>query len=325
MSENSLNSVYLLGAVHNNLPSRKLPKNGDVLNYFMLKYKILKKTVRECAAEIIDEVQEIWSDMNTPLIKHQHAIKKMEMLFTEWRNLDKSRLKKHSEFHLLKIKKFTDKLNELFDVRLKKDISHDSCPEKLFSLVRRSKGRLTPIPDDVEDESFPLKPIENDIDENVLSQALSDTSISFEELSRLSSTSCSRAPKRTISNFEDELPQSSHENKIDVMTPELSSALDRSNVSSRNAAYIVIAVAKSLGHDPNKINVSHRSIHRDHSKVAYLTWAFMKVANRLYNGIDEVEHTMSIKTRFCFISAKKGLLGVSPILYVSNCYQGIEL
>ncbi|CAG5109350.1 Protein of unknown function [Cotesia congregata] len=120
VSENSLNSVYLLGAVHNNLPSRKLPKNGDVLNYFMFKYKILKKTVRECAAEIIDEVQEIWSDMNTPLIKHQHAIKKMEMLFTEWRNLDKSRLKKHSEFHLLKIKKFTDKLNELFDVRLKK-------------------------------------------------------------------------------------------------------------------------------------------------------------------------------------------------------------
>lgn len=92
---------------------------------------------------------------------------------------------------------------------------------------------------------------------SALSQALSDTSISFEELSR-SSSSSSRAPKRTISNFEDELPQSSRENKIDIMTPELSSALDRSNVSSRNAAYIVIAVAKSLGHDPKKINVSHR-------------------------------------------------------------------
>lgn len=72
-------------------------------------------------------------------------------------------------------------------------------------------------------------------------------------MSGSSSSFCSRAPKRTISNFEDELPQSSHENKIDVMTPELSSALDRSNVSSRNAAYIVIAVAKSLGHDPKKL------------------------------------------------------------------------
>lgn len=51
------------------------------------------------------------------------------------------------------------------------------------------------------------------------------------------------------------------------MTPELSSALDRSNVSSRNAAYIVIAVAKSLGHDPKKINVSHRLIHRDRNKM----------------------------------------------------------
>lgn len=86
-------------------------------------------------------------------------------------------------------------------------------------------------------------------------------------MSGSSSSFCSRAPKRTISNFEDELPQSSHENKIDVMTPELSSALDRSNVSSRNAAYIVIAVAKSLGHDPKKINVSHRSIHRHRNKI----------------------------------------------------------
>ncbi|CAH1105334.1 unnamed protein product [Psylliodes chrysocephalus] len=174
----------------------------------------------------------------------------MESLFTEWKNLDKSRLKKHSEFHLLKIKKITDKLNELFDVRLKKGISDDSCPQELFSLVRKSKGRLTLVPDDMEVGSFPLEPIENDINdignhyEFPLSQELSDTSISFEELSR-SSSSSSRAPKRTISNFEDELPQSSRENKIDIMTPELSSALDRSNVSSRNAAYIVIAVAKS--------------------------------------------------------------------------------
>lgn len=162
MSENSSNYVYLLGAVHNNLPSRKLPKNGDVFNYFMFKYKILKKTIRECAAEVIEEVQEIWSVMNIPLIKNQHAITKIETLFTEWRNLDKSRFKKHSEFHLLKIKKFTNKLDELFDIRLKKDISDNSCPEELFLLVKRSKGRLTPLPDDVEDESFPLEPIEND-------------------------------------------------------------------------------------------------------------------------------------------------------------------
>lgn len=161
MSENNLNNVYLLGALHNNLVSRKLPKNGDVLNYFMFKYKVLNKTVRLCATEVIEEVQKIWSVMDLPLVKNQHAITKMESLFTEWKNFDKSRLKKHSEFHLLKIKKFTDKLNELFDVRLKKGISDDSCPQELFSLVRKSKGRLTLVPDDMEVGSFPLEPIEN--------------------------------------------------------------------------------------------------------------------------------------------------------------------
>lgn len=95
---------------------------------------------------------------------------------------------------------------------------------------------------------------------------MSVTSISSGDLNE-SSSFRTRAPKRTISNFEDELPQNPRQKKMDIMTPELSSALDRSNVSSRNAAFIVMAVVKSLGHDPDRVNISHRLIHRDRNKM----------------------------------------------------------
>lgn len=46
------------------------------------------------------------------------------------------------------------------------------------------------------------------------------------------------------------------------MTPELASALDRSNISSRNAMFILAAAYSSVGMDINTINLSCSTIHR---------------------------------------------------------------
>ena len=57
------------------------------------------------------------------------------------------------------------------------------------------------------------------------------------------------------------------------MTPQLAAALDRMQISSRDATNVVTEVAASLGHDVIDLNINRNSIHRyrahhrlDHSK-----------------------------------------------------------
>lgn len=51
--------------------------------------------------------------------------------------------------------------------------------------------------------------------------------------------------------------------KINIITPELAAALDRANVSSRNATYILAATLKSLGIDIQSVNLSYKTIQRN--------------------------------------------------------------
>ena len=50
--------------------------------------------------------------------------------------------------------------------------------------------------------------------------------------------------------------------KINIISPGLASALDRTNTSSRKATYLISEVAASLGHDVGSLNINKNSIHR---------------------------------------------------------------
>ena len=45
-----------------------------------------------------------------------------------------------------------------------------------------------------------------------------------------------------------------------IWTSELTAALDRTKTSDRNAIYIVTETAKSLGHDPEALNISRPNL-----------------------------------------------------------------
>lgn len=65
-----------------------------------------------------------------------------------------------------------------------------------------------------------------------------------------------------VSNFEDELPTPKQIPKMSIITRELVAALDRANVSSRDATYIIGATLKSAGFDLGNVNLSYSTIHR---------------------------------------------------------------
>lgn len=73
-------------------------------------------------------------------------------------------------------------------------------------------------------------------------------------------TSHSSGLKRTCSDFESEFSVPPKMKKINILTPELVSALDRTQTSDRNAMFIISAVITSLGLDIDRYNVSHSSI-----------------------------------------------------------------
>lgn len=51
------------------------------------------------------------------------------------------------------------------------------------------------------------------------------------------------------------------------MTPELASALDRANISSRNATFVLVAAYTSAGMDIDKLNLSVSTIRRSRIKL----------------------------------------------------------
>lgn len=80
-------------------------------------------------------------------------------------------------------------------------------------------------------------------------------------------TPCSRGVKRANSEFVDEREDGGYRRKkINVIVSTITAALDRTNTGSRNATYIIVAVANSRGFNVGAMNLSHSAIHRYRQK-----------------------------------------------------------
>ncbi|XP_044578869.1 uncharacterized protein LOC123261344 [Cotesia glomerata] len=66
-----------------------------------------------------------------------------------------------------------------------------------------------------------------------------------------------------VSDFETELLSEKKIPKINIITPNLAAALDRANVSNRNATYILAATLQSVGIDLRNVNLSYKTIQRN--------------------------------------------------------------
>ncbi|XP_057336479.1 uncharacterized protein LOC130675041 [Microplitis mediator] len=222
---------YLLGYELSNLSDYKLPSYRDAINLFMYKHRYLQLTIRQSSKEVIDDINHIWITQNQ------------------------------------NVENFVTNLDKLFDIADNNKIENlsDDCHEFLTKNREKGSYRCSYLDDQSQNELLIAnndiieeKNNENDFDDykNVLSQKLSQSSVSNSRCSQLSNLG---ELKRSQSDFEDELPKAKLR-KIDVMTPELVSALDRTKTSDRNAMYIISAVITSLGFDIDKYNLSYTTI-----------------------------------------------------------------
>lgn len=73
--------------------------------------------------------------------------------------------------------------------------------------------------------------------------------------------------ERTLSNFSDEVNVDHQSEKIDVITPSLAAALDRTKTSDRNATFILSAAATSFGVKLDDSIISPSTIRRKRMKI----------------------------------------------------------
>lgn len=97
-----------------------------------------------------------------------------------------------------------------------------------------------------------------------MSQKLSETSISGLTNSQ-TSTSTINDSKRTCSDFKDELLDAKIR-KIDFFTLDIISTLDRTQITGRQAMYLISAFMKGLGLNIDDFNISYSTIRRHRIK-----------------------------------------------------------
>jgi hypothetical protein len=74
-----------------------------------------EKTVREASTAVIREVVQVWERARIPTKPQQHAIKKMESLFAEYKSLKKHKDRK-TDTQKTNEDKFREKFDDLFDI-----------------------------------------------------------------------------------------------------------------------------------------------------------------------------------------------------------------
>ncbi|CAG5100671.1 Protein of unknown function [Cotesia congregata] len=258
---------YLIGFEIKTINKNKLPLYRDVLSLFMYKHHSLKQTIRNSSSDVLSEVNAVWAGFLIPTIRPQHSKKKLEKLYSEYIIIKKHRHRaKKSKAEQANVKKFCEKLDKLFDISNCAAVKN--LPEGVRNFLFESQGKncnkRLPVayasPEMISDNQSAME--QDVVDEDNVNIEI-ETGFKLSQQTVLTSfssnVSSSSELKRTCSDFEYEIPAPKMK-KLNILTSELVSALDRTQTSDRNAMFIIAAVIKSLGLDVEKYNLSYSSI-----------------------------------------------------------------
>ncbi|XP_044583017.1 uncharacterized protein LOC123264038 [Cotesia glomerata] len=216
----------------------------------------------------IDKLDLIWSEAGIPTCGKKYALKKFEKILEEDKKLQKCSRRRRSATQIKNEAVFHQKLTKLFDIAKVNVEKYLTDEKKLFLSGQRSKSRFGLInnsvglnPEENPDDAMDVEPVDTNEPEPNVALATQKSAIFRSNLSATTSH-----VSTDVSDFESQLSQPKQIPKIDVMTPELCAALDRSKVTHRNAIFILAAAYKSVGIDLSTLNLSYSTIYRARNK-----------------------------------------------------------
>ncbi|MEL6606429.1 MAG: hypothetical protein AAFP20_24820, partial [Cyanobacteria bacterium J06614_10] len=254
---------YLLGP-SDKLAGNKLPSNKQAICRFLYIHVQEKKTVREASTAVIREVVQFWERARIPTKPQQHAIKKMESLFEEYKCLKKHKNRK-TDTQRKNEDKFREKFDDLFDIAHAEAMTRITIEEdRQFLIAQREKGRRGTMAglDLVlaAKEERARQRVQSQKRRRVQANEEPGPSSSVAVLASSSSSSSDDQPDETEAVLA--TPPPPKRAKMNIVTPSLAAALDRTKLSDRKAALVLAEAAKSLGHNVEELNINRSSIHR---------------------------------------------------------------
>ncbi|XP_074109076.1 uncharacterized protein LOC141533883 [Cotesia typhae] len=249
--------IRLIGIPVQKLTDRKLPKVKEVMRVFFYQLKVLKFSIKQSAKNSADKVIELWKINQIPTSEAPNVVKKILRFHSEWLKLQKDFNKKSDK---VKEKEFQTDLEQLFDIVSKNFLKGvDDNIRKLyldqkFCTHKEILSNIVPASNSTTDMM--------EIDESNLNQPSTSHGIVLSGKSESFSTHTLSGTTNSGSDLEYEPPILTKRAKINVLTPEVVSALDRANVSSRNAMFIIAPVLSAVGIKIEDTTLSYRSIQR---------------------------------------------------------------
>jgi len=266
--------IFLIGSEETQIHGSKLPSNGQMLSVFFYNMRTVNLVVRESAALAVRECCIFWEKARIPIRAIQHCIDKLIKLYNEWRSLQKNSTKV-DESYRLKENDFKNKLNLLFDIAhsdalklIKIDV------DRQFLLNQRLPGRPgCLLGKDItgtvkENKNVQRKLNESNRKDNYNKDRPSISSLNFIQFD---STSENESPESSDSSelemnisLEIEPPPEKKKcrGKINFITPKLAGALDRCQLSIRDAVYVLQATLEALNFNVEEYVINQTSIHR---------------------------------------------------------------
>jgi hypothetical protein len=270
-------NVYLIGSYTPEILGAKLPSYRQAFGHFLHLHKEEKNTVANASRDAIQAVSTMWVKAGIPVRSPQHAIKKLQSVFFEWKGLQKHKSRK-TPAHKDKEEAFVSRLDDLFDIAHEHALSTIINPEdRAFLLSQRLKGRPGSIgaldkvhevqtkraQERLDAETRRKKRSKEEMEAATSQVVLTDEDESSpnspstekkdaEEQDYTGAVGSSATPKRA---------------RIDIMSPGLASALDKTKMSSRNAMFVLSEAAATLGHDVGSLNINRNSIHRARARL----------------------------------------------------------
>ncbi|KAG7177298.1 hypothetical protein Hamer_G000596 [Homarus americanus] len=159
---------------------------------------------------------------------------------------------------------FCDELEDLFDVAHPKAMQLLTIKEdRAFLAAQREKGRRGVMAGVDKKIACSIKRREESKSKQSLQQNQASSALEYDELGSSSETESQSSSSSSTSSLAISPVVSSSNRKratLKVITPELSSTLDRTGISHRSALRIVSATAASLGHDPMELVLNYETV-----------------------------------------------------------------
>lgn len=269
--------IWLIGTVNERMVNRgKLPSLRETLSVLFYHHKEQKNTLTESARTTVLEVLSFWQKAAIPTARSYDIEKRLLRVHAEWQCLKKAKNRRTLK-QISNEAQFSSKLEQLFDVSHQDAETRTELKEDLEFLANQREGRKGYMGREDKAwterqarkvkraDSFDRFKMNSKQEQEALYSScssavkLSSDSSSGEEAEAAEQTTGSESEmyvppkrKRVLSSIE----------RKSLLSKDVTSALDRSKVTDRQAVHLLAAAAHSLGRSVDDVTVSRSSIQR---------------------------------------------------------------